>query len=72
MRFVTLLWQLFIGGKNPQRSDTTEGAISNAVHPDVGMIQLGGHLVPMYFNYWNQHATSTQLLEREEWKKSEQ
>jgi hypothetical protein len=32
------------------------------------MIQLGGHLVPMYFNYWNQHATSTQLLEREEWK----
>jgi len=23
----------------------------------------------MYFNYWNQHATSTELLEREEWKR---
>jgi hypothetical protein len=50
------------------RTATTEGAISHAVHPDVGMIQLGGLLVPMYFNYWNQHATTTQLLEREEWK----
>ena len=54
--------------KESPKMDTTEGAISNTVHPDVGMIQLGGHLVPMYFNYWNQHATSTQLLEREEWK----
>ena len=50
------------------RTATTEGAISHAVHPDVGMIQLGGLLVPMYFNYWNQHVTTSQLLEREEWK----
>jgi hypothetical protein len=54
--------------KESPKTDTTEGAISNTTHPDVGMIQLGGRLVPMYFNYWNQHATSTQLLEREEWK----
>jgi hypothetical protein len=32
------------------------------------MIQLNGHLVPMYFIYWNQQATSTQFLERPEWK----
>ena len=54
--------------KELPRTESTEAANSHAVHPDVGMIQLGGNLVPMYFNYWNQHATSTQMLEREEWK----
>ena len=43
--------------------------ISKEIHPDVGMIRLNDRLVPMYFNYWNQHATSTELLEREEWKR---
>lgn len=45
-----------------------DGTASKTLHPDIGMIQLNGHGVPMYFTYWNQHATSTQLLEGEEWK----
>lgn len=43
-------------------------AISRGVHPDMGMIELNGQIVPMVFNYWNQHATSEQLLARDEWK----
>jgi hypothetical protein len=43
-------------------------AVGKGTDPDVGMIQLNGHLVPMYFIYWNQQATSTQFLERPEWK----
>lgn len=45
-----------------------DGTVKKALHPDIGMIQLNGHRIPMYFTYWNQHATSTQLLEGEEWK----
>jgi len=56
------------------RSEPSSMAMANVeipqeIHPDVGMIRLNNHLVPMYFNYWNQHATSTELLEREEWKR---
>jgi hypothetical protein len=43
-------------------------AVGNGTDPDVGLIRLNAHLVPMYFIYWNQPATSTQLLERPEWK----
>jgi hypothetical protein len=43
-------------------------AISKGVHPDLGMIDLNGQVVPMRFIYWNQHATSEQLLSRDEWK----
>jgi hypothetical protein len=43
-------------------------AVGKGTDPDVGLIRLNAHLVPMYFIYWNQPATSTQLLERPEWK----
>ena len=43
------------------------GAMAKETHPDVGLIRLNGHRVPMYFNYWNPHATSAQLLASEEW-----
>ncbi len=46
----------------------TDEAISKGIHPDLGLIQLNGQVVPMRFNYWNQHATSEQLLSRDEWK----
>jgi len=43
-------------------------ANSKGVHPDLGMFQLKGHVVPMTVNYWNKHATSEQLLGSDEWK----
>jgi hypothetical protein len=48
---------------------TADGSRSNGIHPDVGLIRLDGHRVPMYFTYWSPHATSKELLEREEWKR---
>jgi hypothetical protein len=42
---------------------------SKELHPDVGMIQLHDHVVPMAFTYWNQHVSSGELLERDEWKR---
>lgn len=43
-------------------------ANSKGVHPDLGMFQLNGNVVPMTVNYWNKHATSEQLLGSDEWK----
>jgi hypothetical protein len=42
--------------------------VSQETHPDLGNIRLNGHRVPMYFTYWNQPATSMQLLDSEVWK----
>ena len=42
---------------------------SKEIHPDLGMIQLHDHVVPMAFTYWNQHVSSRELLERDEWKR---
>jgi SGNH hydrolase-like domain, acetyltransferase AlgX len=58
----------FGGALEPPNLAMGSGAIAEETHPDVGLIQLNGQRVPMYFNYWNPHATSAQLLAREEWK----
>lgn len=58
----------FSGKLQPPNLAMASGATAKETHPDVGLIRLNGQRVPMYFNYWSPHATSAQLLEREEWK----
>jgi hypothetical protein len=58
----------FEGNLTPPSPVMADVAIGKGTDPDVGLIQLNGHHVPMYFIYWNQQATSTQFLERPEWK----
>jgi SGNH hydrolase-like domain, acetyltransferase AlgX len=58
----------FTGGPGTTGVPFANGPIAKGVHPDLGMIQLNGQVVPMRFDYWNQHATSEQLLSRDEWK----
>jgi hypothetical protein len=37
------------------------------IHPDLGVIQVGGQAVPMVFGYWNPDGSAEQLLATTEW-----
>ena len=51
-----------------QEAHRTEDALPTEIHPDLGLIDLNGQLVPMRFNYWNRLMPAEELLKTEEWK----
>lgn len=53
--------------KNQEPSRTGD-ALDAKIHPDLGLIDLNGKLVPMRFNYWNRSMPTEELLRTEEWK----
>lgn len=51
-----------------QEAHRTEDGLPTEIHPDLGLIDLNGQLVPMRFNYWNRLMPAEELLKTEEWK----
>jgi len=51
-----------------QETHRIEDALPSKIHPDLGLIDLNGQLVPMRFNYWNRLTPTEELLRTDEWK----
>jgi hypothetical protein len=51
-----------------ERTDASIDSKSTGLHPDLGIIQVGTHPMPMRFNYWNPLKPAEDLLRTDEWK----
>ena len=54
--------------KTLENTDSSSGSEVHAIHPDLGIVDIGLQPVPMRFNYWNPLKPTEELLRTEEWK----